>query len=197
MFAEGQFWHDQRTFTMNHLKDMGFGRTNIENQMLDEVQDFLGEIRRRAESNPRGIVEFSSLFNVSVVNILWAMVAGERFKRDDARFQSLLSNIQSLFRVGNQLRAATPIPLYLMRFLPFLKQFIGLRDELFVPMQQFVMVSARCNLRRSAFVNRSFIIGKHRGAYRKSFCWSTPRFYRRLPRRNGLAKRTGRLFIFK
>ena len=143
MFAEGKFWHDQRTFVVNHLKDMGFGRTNIESQMLAEVQDFLGEIHRRAKSNPCGVVEFSSLFNVSVVNILWAMVAGERFKRTDARFLSLLSNIQSLFRVSNQLRAATPVPLYLMRFLPFLKQYIGLRDELFVPMQQFVMVRAR------------------------------------------------------
>lgn len=168
MFAEGQFWHEQRTFTMNHLKDMGFGRTNIESQMLDEVQDFLGEIRRRAETDPRCVVDFASLFNVSVVNILWAMVAGDRFKRGDARFQSLLANIQSLFRVGNQLRAATPIPLYVMRVLPFLKQYIGLRDELFVPMQQFVLVRARLWLVALSLIGALRNLcsaGEHRGAH--------------------------------
>lgn len=126
---------------MHHLDDLGFGRTSIESQMLDEVHEFLGEIRRKAEDHPDGLVDFRLFFSVSVVNILWALVAGKRFRRDDAKFHRLLTILQSLFRINNQLRAATPVPSALVRLFPFLKKYIGLRDELFEPIQQFVLVS--------------------------------------------------------
>ena len=63
-------WQEQRRFTLRHLRDLGFGKTSIENQMMDEVDDLIREIATTAQSDPVGVVDFKGIFNVSVVPCL-------------------------------------------------------------------------------------------------------------------------------
>ena len=141
-FTDGEFWREQRRFTMRQLRDMGFGKTSIEYQTMEEIRDLIDEIKNQANSNPDNVVDFKGIFVVSVVNILWAIVGGERFRRDDARFKRLLEDIDLFFRVGNPVRANVPIPAFLLRLFPGLRSYFGVQSDMFEPLQKFIKVSA-------------------------------------------------------
>lgn len=141
-FTDGEFWREQRRFTMRQLRDMGFGKTSIEYQTMEEIRDLIDEIKNQAKSNVDNVVDFKGIFVVSVVNILWAIVGGERFRRDDARFKRLLEDIDLFFRVGNPVRANVPIPAILLRLFPGLRSYFGVQTDMFEPLQKFIKVSA-------------------------------------------------------
>lgn len=139
MFVDGEVWQEQRRFTMRHLRDLGFGKTSIESQMMDEIHDLMEDIQKSASAD--GIVNFKEgIFNVSVVNVLWAIMGGERYLRDDARFVKLLNAIELFFRGGNVLRASLPVPAFLLRNVPFIASYFGTTKEAIEPLQEFILV---------------------------------------------------------
>jgi len=140
IFADGRLWQEQRRFTVRHLRDLGFGKTEIEDQMMDEVRDLLLDLKCYAESDSMGIVDFKDIFTVSVINILWLIVAGKRYSRDDPKFKQLLANLEILVKSVSVGRLAIPFPDFLLKFFPRLKKFIGIDTELFVPLQSFIQV---------------------------------------------------------
>lgn len=142
MFADGDKWQEQRRFTLRHLRDLGFGKTSIEDQMMNEIHDLLSDIKSALSSDPGNVVEFRSIFGVSVINILWAIIGGKRYERDDAEFQKLLSNVDLFVRTGNTIRGNIPIPGFLIRMFPSIPRWVGIRTELFHPLQQFFGVTA-------------------------------------------------------
>ena len=127
---------------MRQLRDMGFGKTSIEYQTMEEIRDLIEEIKFQAKSNPDNIVDFKGIFVVSVVNILWAIVGGERFRRDDERFKRLLEDIDLFFRAGNPVRANIPISAFLLRRFPTLRRYFGVDAVMFEPLQHFIKVSS-------------------------------------------------------
>ena len=40
--SHGQEWNEQRRFTMKTLKDLGFGKTQMEDVILEEVEKLVG-----------------------------------------------------------------------------------------------------------------------------------------------------------
>ncbi len=131
-------WQEQRRFTLRHLRDLGFGKTSIENQMMDEVDDLIREIATTAQSDPVGVVDFKGIFNVSVVNILWAIVGGRRYQRDDPNFNQLLANVDALLKTGNPALLMLPVPSFLIRWFPSLKKVFGLDSDKFKLVQVFI-----------------------------------------------------------
>ena len=142
VFTDGEFWREQRRFTIRQLRDMGFGKASIECQTMGEIRDLIDEIQIQAKSNPHNVVDFKVIFVVSVVNILWAIVGGERFRRDDVNFKKLLKDIDLFFRAGNPIRANVPIPAFLLRLFPGLRRYFGVQSDIFEPLQKFIRVSA-------------------------------------------------------
>jgi len=140
MFTDGELWQEQRRFSMRHLRDLGFGKASIEGHMLNEVDDLVKEIREQAESNFDNIVDFKGTLNVSVVNILWAIIGGKRFPRDDYAFRQLLASIERFFRSGNVLRPL-PVPAFILKRFQSLKTYAGLDEEAIERMQQFITVN--------------------------------------------------------
>ena len=138
---EGPAWQEQRRFTLRHLRDLGFGRTSSEGLIQEEIDDLRQEIMAKSMSNPNGSVNFQAMFNSSLVNILWALIAGERFKRDDGRLGFLLDLVENFIRSGDFTRANIPVPGFLFRVFPkLIRKFLGLRNDLFTPLQDFVRV---------------------------------------------------------
>ena len=135
-------WREQRRFTFRHLKDFGFGRAAQEVMMRDEIVELMADIDRQARSHPRGIVDIKTIFNVSVINILLAMVGGKRFRRDDAKFLKLLATIDEIFRAGQSVRGIIEVPAFLLRVCPFLRDYLGKREDLVDNMIQFVEVNS-------------------------------------------------------
>jgi methyl farnesoate epoxidase / farnesoate epoxidase len=129
MFTEGQFWQEQRRFIVRHLKDLGFGKTSVEDMMMDEIHQVLNEIATTAEADPARIVDFRRKFNIPVINLLWAIVGGERFRQDDETLNNLLYTLETIFRTGNVVRIAIPVPAFLLRKFPKLQNFVGYQSD--------------------------------------------------------------------
>jgi len=65
IFTQGPLWEEQRRFTVRHLRDLGFGKTSIENQIKDEINELIKEMLDTAHSDPDGVVDFKGLFSIS------------------------------------------------------------------------------------------------------------------------------------
>jgi hypothetical protein len=141
MFTEGDFLREQRRFTLRHLRELGFGRTSSENLIHEEIHELIEEIKISASSNPDSVVDFKALFNPTLINILWAFIAGKRYKHNDEELNRLLHMVDLFVASGNNVRSNLPIPAVLLRNFPILKKIIGLRTDMFVPIQNFIRVS--------------------------------------------------------
>ncbi|XP_019871649.1 methyl farnesoate epoxidase-like [Aethina tumida] len=97
VFSDGQFWQKQRKFSIQHLKKFGLGRKEMEEQIQEETRDLIRVIR--SELKKENEIYMNTLFDTSVLNVLWAMMAGERFQLDDERLKKLLEIMHDAFRI--------------------------------------------------------------------------------------------------
>ncbi|XP_056631073.1 methyl farnesoate epoxidase-like [Diorhabda sublineata] len=95
VFSDGQFWQNQRKFSIQHLRNFGFGRKEMEEKILEETKELI-EIFKQRNSEP---IFMHNAFDVAVLNGLWAMMAGERFHIEDERLRKLLQIIHDAFRL--------------------------------------------------------------------------------------------------
>ena len=149
VFAGGKFWHEQRRFTVRHLRDLGFGKSVLEDHIMEEITELIQHMKSCAQSNREGIVDFKSLFMVSVINIIWSVVAGIRYQRNDPQLKRLLTNLEMVFHYASPSRILIPIPTFLLKLFPGLKKF-GYNTDLFRPIQSFIQVS---HLRSICLIN--------------------------------------------
>jgi hypothetical protein len=63
IFTDGEFWEKQRRFSLQHMRDFGFGRryNELENVEKDEIQDVLDLLHGRREDKVRIITVTSSM----------------------------------------------------------------------------------------------------------------------------------------
>jgi len=94
VFTEGAAWVEQRRFTVQQLKKLGLGRSKMESLVNEEAEDLL----KYLETNAKGTFPLHNVFDVAVINSLWAMLAGRRFELDDPRLTSLLQTLRNIFR---------------------------------------------------------------------------------------------------
>lgn len=95
IFSDGQFWVEQRRFTLRHLRDFGFGKKSMEGFIMNEAEDIVKEMKDLQ------VVQVSGLFHVSTLNVLWGMIAGVRYERDDQRMKDLFDKLNRAFRIGS------------------------------------------------------------------------------------------------
>ena len=91
-------------------------------------------------SNREGIVDFKSLFVVSVINIIWSVVAGTRYQRNDPQLEQLCANLECFLHSGSFSRILIPIPTFLLKLFPGLKK-IATYTDLFKPLHSLIQVS--------------------------------------------------------
>jgi len=83
---------------MKTLRDFGFGKqTSMESVLSDEVSILL-ETRLDKNSQKGEDLCMHQFFALSVLNILWSMVAGITFSHDDQRIKYLLEVLDDLSR---------------------------------------------------------------------------------------------------
>lgn len=109
---------------------------------MGEITHLIAEITTVAGSNPGHVVNFKSIFSVLVINILWAIVGGKRFQRDDPKFKKLLNSIEQFLGSGKavQVLANLPVPAFLIRLFPSLLKWLGIDTSLFIPLHNFIEV---------------------------------------------------------
>jgi hypothetical protein len=85
-----------------------------ERMLRDESDALMASLRRRQLAQTASGAELHDLFPVSVINVLWAMMAGERHDHEDTEFKMLLENITEFTRQGNPIMMMLPW----LRFVP-------------------------------------------------------------------------------
>ena len=112
----------------------------LEDQIIEEITELIQHMKSCAQSNREGIVNFKSLFMVSMINIIWSVVAGTRYQRNDPQLEQLCANLECFLHSGSFSRILIPIPTFLLKLFPGLKKF-GYNTDLFRPIQSFIQVS--------------------------------------------------------
>jgi hypothetical protein len=72
-------WTEQRRFTLRTLREFGFGKSGMEEMINNEVFEFIPYIISVANENKNGTIKVQNLFNVSILNALWQIIAGSRY----------------------------------------------------------------------------------------------------------------------
>ena len=120
--TSGETWEVQRKFTHKALKSFGFGnKDKMEGYINEEVIDLIQLLEKKSGNNNSNNnnnsksgqpVEIGYDINVSVVNVIWAMITGERRSHDDEKLRSFLTSVNK----GIELASTSGILL----FMPFL-----------------------------------------------------------------------------
>ncbi|CAG9763050.1 unnamed protein product [Ceutorhynchus assimilis] len=95
IFSDGQLWKKQRKFSLQHLRNFGFGRKEMEEKVTEECRALVENLSQKCNDE----IFMHNAFDVAVLNALWAMLAGQRFEVEDARLKKLLQIIHDCFRI--------------------------------------------------------------------------------------------------
>ncbi|XP_059487512.1 methyl farnesoate epoxidase-like [Neocloeon triangulifer] len=112
IFNHGDDWREQRRFTLRHLKDLGFGKKSMECIIQEEAENLVTEVAKKAGANFQQPVELYNILGTASINVLWFIIAGQRYSHDDARLQKLITlikDISSQFNAAGGLAACFPI----------------------------------------------------------------------------------------
>ncbi|XP_061173044.1 cytochrome P450 2H2-like isoform X2 [Saccostrea echinata] len=113
ILSSGEFWKEHRTFSLNALREFGFGKRSLESKILEEVDVFVNEV----QSTNGQPFNMQALITVCVSNIMCSINFGKRFEHSDKNFMSLIEAINENLSNGNMM--------FLASFLPFLRYFPG------------------------------------------------------------------------
>lgn len=98
LFTDEEFWHEQRRFVIRHLREFGFGRSDMGSLLQEEAQELVKNLIQRMEEDTSVVVEMEDVFNISVLNTLWTMLAGVRYSPQDKTLKTLQDLLSNLFK---------------------------------------------------------------------------------------------------
>ncbi|GFY75841.1 cytochrome P450 18a1 [Trichonephila inaurata madagascariensis] len=92
----GMPWKEQRRFSIHMLRDLGFGKTKMEEHIKEEILELL---QRMSEHVGRP-TKFSFLLAPSMSNNIASLVFGNRLKYDDPQRQKLDATIREIGKLA-------------------------------------------------------------------------------------------------
>merc|ERR1712032_420043 len=94
VMTDGKRWTSQRNFAVKHLRNFGFGKKDLEVVIEREASNLVEHILAN-NGNEMKMEMFT--FAVPVLNVLWDMVAGHAFKREDKELRKILDLMNFVF----------------------------------------------------------------------------------------------------
>ncbi|KAK5640612.1 hypothetical protein RI129_011423 [Pyrocoelia pectoralis] len=82
--AEGKLFEEHKKFVLKSLQSR-IGKVAMETKIFEELEDVIQLINLQPQK-----VQFGKIMQPAVVNIIWSLIAGERIKRSDPQFLTLL-----------------------------------------------------------------------------------------------------------
>nr|APH81380.1 cytochrome P450 CYP3039A1 [Tigriopus kingsejongensis] len=110
--ADGEIWNHQRRFTLRTMKDLGLGKSVLEEIMIFEAGQLCDIFKSEVDRD----VLIDGQFNIPVVNVLWSSIAQVRFENDNPKILEFMAILRGLFRGGG----------FLKQFFAILKHFPNL-----------------------------------------------------------------------
>ncbi|GFU04570.1 cytochrome P450 2D6 [Nephila pilipes] len=113
-------WKEQRRFVVQSMKDLGLGRTKIEEDVTDEINYFL-EVLKNQKGQP---VDVKGPLSPSMSNNISALIFGRRYEYDNQERQMLDKNLD----LGNEYVSQTSAYLLFpwIRYIPFYRKFLNI-----------------------------------------------------------------------
>ena len=96
LFSTDKEWREQRRFSMKTLKDMGFGKSSMEDSINSEVLKLVELLKENSGES----VELRSLMNLSIVNSLWMLMSGEVLDLKDSKLKEFISMFDKCVQGG-------------------------------------------------------------------------------------------------
>ncbi|KAM3966329.1 cytochrome P450 [Aphomia sociella] len=113
VFNDGPAWNTKRRILLKYLKQFGYGTRSMESFIAEECKDLI-KMRMLEAGKP---VIVNDIFHISIINILWRIVAGKRYNLNDKRLIKLCTLVTRLFRLSD-------ISGGVLTFMPFLRYII-------------------------------------------------------------------------
>lgn len=96
ILVDGEFWHEQRRFFLRQLREFGFGTKNMSRLIEEEAQELVTYIENTIKYDDTNIFRIDTLFSVSILNTIWKMMAGVRYRAEDKQMRELQSILKEL-----------------------------------------------------------------------------------------------------
>lgn len=121
VFTDGALWTEQRLFSVKTLKSLGFGKSSMISSIECEAEKLMMNLGTKFSSEISIQEENSNIFDISVMNVMWQILRGERFELDDLQVISLMENIHKSFRVVDMSGG-------ILNHLPFVRHFFPVKS---------------------------------------------------------------------
>ncbi|CRK95079.1 CLUMA_CG008557, isoform A, partial [Clunio marinus] len=106
--TDGKLWNEQRSFVMRQLRNVGYGKSRMEDQIQSELKELTHSIE---EFEGKPIWPLKDLLPPSVINILWIFTTGKRIPRNDerlAKFLNILARRSKAFDLSGGILTSMP-----------------------------------------------------------------------------------------
>ncbi|EEB10337.1 cytochrome P-450, putative [Pediculus humanus corporis] len=97
VFVEGIHFQEQKKFCMMTLKKFGLGKKIMEDIIMKEANELVLSIREKSKGN-NNIFQMKNIFDIAVLNSLWALMAGT-FDLNDENLSYLMDLVHEAFRL--------------------------------------------------------------------------------------------------
>ncbi|XP_055350214.1 cytochrome P450 2C3-like isoform X2 [Paramacrobiotus metropolitanus] len=111
-FSDGDLWKEHRRFALSALRDLGMGKSWLQEQILDETDQLIKALAATNEKpiNPHHLVI------TTISNLICATAFGKRYNYDDEDFRALLRNEHQCEEQLSEMSALDVFPI--LRFVP-------------------------------------------------------------------------------
>lgn len=99
IIAHGPYQIEMRRFILRQLRDLGFGKASMEDQMNAELSK-LCAVYDQLEAEGQPVVMQRSM-NLSILNSVWCLLAGDTLELGDPKMDELVRNVDDLFKYSN------------------------------------------------------------------------------------------------
>ena len=110
-FSQGRYWKEQRRFLLRNLRDFGFGKSEMEDTLLDEVDNLCVEYSKLV-GKP---ISLHNTMNISIINALWSILTGEKLLLNDPKLLKIVSSfsdtVKNVKSIGNLFLSLSPVQL--------------------------------------------------------------------------------------
>jgi len=92
IFPDGELWREQRKFGVKTLRQLGVGKSSLEDKMLEETKNMILYMNNLI--NTKGsLVEMDAFFDLPCLNIIWGLVNSTRFDYEDEKLKEQIQMI--------------------------------------------------------------------------------------------------------
>ncbi|XP_043196959.1 cytochrome P450 2J4-like [Amphibalanus amphitrite] len=107
ILTSGGLWHETRRFTLFHLRNFGMGRSRSVELIHDQIKEFIEEVMEPSKGQPTSV---DHSLNVAILNILWALVAGEIVSIRDAKLLKIIEKQDEFANKGRMFLLFANVP---------------------------------------------------------------------------------------